>query len=63
MMRIAPIAFLAPEYDVMQLARENAVMTHSHPDAMNAAALTAAMVKHAFQQDDIFRCWKKPAAI
>lgn len=53
MMRIVPMAFLSPEYDVVKLARINAAMTHGHADAINTAAATAILVKNALQYDDI----------
>lgn len=53
MMRVAPVAFMADEYDVLELARVNAAMTHGHVDAMNAAAATAIMVKNALTFEDV----------
>lgn len=53
MMRIAPLGFMAPEYDVVALAQQNAVMTHGHDDAINTAAITAKLVEYAWQYGDI----------
>lgn len=53
MMRIAPIAYLHDEIDVVQLARRNAAITHGHVDAINATAVIADLVSNALQKDNL----------
>ncbi len=53
MMRIAPIAFLYDQMDVVELALNNAGITHGHIDALNATAVTASLVANCLRQQDI----------
>lgn len=53
MMRIAPTAFLASGDQLVTLARENALMTHGHQDAINTAITTAVMVRSALETGDV----------
>ncbi|KAA2242639.1 hypothetical protein F0L74_08885 [Chitinophaga agrisoli] len=53
MMRIAPVAFLYSHMDVVEMALNNAAITHGHIDALNATAATAALISNCLQQQHI----------
>lgn len=52
-MRISPIAFLHEQLNVMDVARRNAAITHSHIDAINATGLTATLVENCLKVGNI----------